>query len=326
MTCGLQPISEPLAERADGCTMLHAVNGMTQAGTRVLLLDTFGLFYRSFHALPKMNTSAGQPTNAVYGLCTLLLKFAREHRPHALAFALDAPGPTFRHRLYSAYKAGRPALPGELRAQFGLLEELIAALGVPAFRAPGFEADDILATLTRRLAADGRDVLIASGDRDLLQLVSDRVRVLFLGARGKPARLYDLAAVRARFGIEPRRLPSYTALIGDPSDNIPGIAGIGAQTARKLVAEHASIAGIFAALAELGKPALQATLAAHRAELMRNEDLSRLREDLDLGSGPPCAAVTPSALHDLRALLIRLEFRSLLARLGALTDSDPRLL
>jgi DNA polymerase I len=298
---------------------------MTPAGKRVLLLDTFGLFYRAFHALPRMNTSSGQPTSAVYGLCTLLLKFTREHRPHALSFALDAAGPTFRHRLYPAYKAGRPALPDQLGAQLALLDELIAAAGVPAFRVPGFEADDILATLARRLVSDGCEVLIATGDRDLLQLVSDRVRVLFLGARGKPARLYDLAAVWARFGIEPRRLPSYAALIGDPSDNIPGIAGVGAQTARRLVGDHGSIDGIFAALSEL-KPELRATLTAHQADLVRNEGLIRLCEDLDLGRGPLCAAVSPEGIDNLRTLLTRLEFRSLLPRLGALTEADPHLL
>lgn len=291
---------------------------------RVLLLDTFGLFYRSFHALPKMNTSTGQPTSAVYGLCMLLLKFAREHRPDALAFALDAPGPTFRHRLYPAYKAGRQALPDALRAQFALLDELIAAIGVPAFRVPGFEADDILATLAGKLAADGRDVLIATGDRDLLQLVGDRVRVLFLGARGKPARLYDAAAVRARFGIEPRRLPSYTALIGDPADNIPGVAGIGPQTARRLVGDHGSIDGIFAAAGGLGQPALQATLMAHHADLVRNESMIRLRDDLELGPGPLCAGVTAEGIDELRALLTRLEFRSLLPRLDILTQAGPR--
>jgi DNA polymerase-1 len=298
---------------------------MTSAGTRVLLLDTFGLFYRSFHALPRMNTSSGQPTHAVYGLCTLLLKLAREHRPDALSFALDAPGPTFRHRVYAAYKAGRPALPDALRAQLGLLDQLIAATGVPAFRVPGFEADDILATLTRLLVAEGHDVLIATGDRDLLQLVGDRVRVLFLGARGKPGRLYDEAAVWARFGIQPRQLPSYTALIGDPSDNIPGVAGIGTQTARRLVGDHGSIDGIFAVLTEL-EPELQARLAAHRAELVRNESLIRLRDDLDLGQGRLAAAVTSEGIDNLRALLTRLEFRSLLPRLGALAEAEPRLL
>jgi DNA polymerase I len=198
-------------------------------------------------------------------------------------------------------------------------------VGVPTFRVPGFEADDILATLTRRLAAEGRELLIATGDRDLLQLVGDRVRVLFLGARGKPARLYDAAAVWARFGIEPRRLPSYTALIGDPSDNIPGVAGIGTQTARRLVGDHGSIDGIFAALAGLGKPALQATLAAHRADLVRNESLIRLREHVDLGAGPLSAAVTAEGIDNLRALLTRLEFRSLLPRLGTLSEVHARL-
>lgn len=289
----------------------------------VLLLDTYGLFFRSFHALPRMTTSTGQPTSALYGLCTLLLKFAREHRPNALALALDTPSPTFRHRIYSAYKAERPALPEELRAQFPLLGDFITALGVPAFSAPGFEADDILATLASRLAHAGQQVLIATGDRDLLQLVSERVRVLFLGARGKPARIYDCAAVRARFGIEPERLPAYAALLGDPSDNIPGIAGVGAQTARMLVSQYGTISAILDALPSFGKPALRASLDAHRADLLRNEGLIRLRDDLDLGSGPWCGPVTAAGIEQLHALLTRLEFRSLLPRLEELSQA-PR--
>src|SRR5262245_38887341 len=120
-----------------------------------LLLDTYSLFYRAFHALPPMNTRAGQPTNAIYGLSVLLLKLLREEAPCSAAFALDAPQQTFRHEAYEGYKAGRAAAPSELAAQFPLLDELIDALGFPAFRAPGFEADDVLATLARELCARG---------------------------------------------------------------------------------------------------------------------------------------------------------------------------
>src|SRR5262249_14968542 len=159
-----------------------------------------------------------------------------------LAFALDAPVRTFRAERYPEYKAGRPRAPTELAQQLERLPRLLAAFGVPVFCVPGFEADDVLATLARLLAAPGRDVLIASGDRDLLQTVGERVRVLFLGRRGQEAEIYDLARVETRFGVPPRQLPSLSALVGDASDNLPGVPGVGPRTAAALVTEFGSIA------------------------------------------------------------------------------------
>lgn len=286
-----------------------------------LLIDTYSLFFRSFYGLPRMTTSYGQPTSALYGLCTLLLKLMREQRPGGLCFALDSPGRTVRHDVYPQYKAGRPTLPDDLGAQFGLLRELIATLGVPSFSVAGIEADDILASLAHKLEPE-RPVLIATGDRDLLQRVRPRVQVVFLGARGKPAQLYDVAAVEARFGIPPQRLPAYVALIGDSSDNIPGIAGVGERTARALIAEHPSIDALLTGLPRLAKPALRATLDAQRAELLRNEALVRLREDVELGAGPYCAAVPSERMPALRELFARLEFRSLATRLDQLQVPD----
>jgi DNA polymerase I len=284
----------------------------------VLLLDTYGLFFRAYHALPRMTTSQGKPTSAVYGLLSVLLKMMREHRPSAFAFAVDAPGPTFRHRAFEQYKAQRSAVPDDLSRQFEALGELIDALGVPAFQATGFEADDVLATLARELSQAGHEVLIATGDRDLLQLVSERVRVLFLGHRGGPTRLYDRLAVVARFGIEPQLLPVYSALLGDVSDNIPKIPGIGTQTARELVAQYGSVAAILERLPEVGNARVRAALQAHRAALVRNEALTRLRDDVELPAGARVAPVSEAGFARTRELLLSLEFHSLLARLDAL--------
>src|SRR4051812_20285205 len=202
---------------------------------KALLLDTYSLFFRAFHALPPMSTRAGEPTSALYGFSSLLLKVLREQPGAALAFALDAPQATFRHEAFDEYKAGRAATASALSAQFERLRQLLDALAVPAFRCPGFEADDVLATLAKRARDQGLPALVVSGDRDLLQLARGSVRVYFVGRRSKEALIYDEAAVFARFGVVSEFLPSYVALIGDPSDNLPGVPGIGASTARRLL-------------------------------------------------------------------------------------------
>jgi DNA polymerase-1 len=287
-----------------------------------LLLDTYSLFFRAFHALPPMNTSDGTPTSALYGLLALLIKLLREQAPEGVAWALDAPQQTQRAREYAAYKQGRAEVPDELARQFALLEQLIAALPFPAYRAPGFEADDVLATLARVLAERGRDVLIVSGDRDALQLVRERTHVLFVGRRGGPPERYDRAAVLARFGVTPEQLPSYVALVGDPADNLPKVPGIGPKSAGALIAGHDSAGALLAQLDRVPSARVRDILAQHREQILQSERLARLRDDLELGCAEDCVAPLDAAsLARLHALCERLEFRSLLPRLAALAPA-----
>jgi DNA polymerase-1 len=279
----------------------------------VLLLDTYSLFFRAFHALPPMNTSRGQPTQALYGFSVLLLKLLREEQPEGLVLARDLPGGTFRHVQYPAYKAGRPKPPAPLLAQLELLDTLLGALGLPVFSAPGFEADDVLATLARRLEGRQR-LLIVSGDRDLLQLVRDTVQVLFVGQRGKPPKRYDTDAVQARFGIPPERLPGYVALVGDVSDNIPKVRGLGEAAARTLMARHVNIDALLSNLDGLDNGRLRATLAAHADQLRASERLARLREDVPLPDAVP-GTLTEQAVARTLALFEAWEFKSLMPRL-----------
>lgn len=296
----------------------RALQSILTSSMSALLIDTYSLFFRAFHALPPMNTADGTPTNAVYGFASLLIKMLREHAPSGTAFALDLPGTTERKQAFPAYKQNRAPVPSPLVRQLGLLDELIDALGFPAFGVPGFEGDDVLATLARKLGERGEDVLIASGDRDSFQLVRERTHVLFLGRRGAPEQRYDRAAVHARFGLPPEQLPSYVALVGDPSDNIPKIPGIGPRTAQELVAAHGSAEAILAHLEQVPSAKLRATLSAHAEILLRNEALARLREDLQLDAEPLIAPLTETATQRTSALLERLECRSLLPRLAAL--------
>jgi DNA polymerase-1 len=287
----------------------------------VLLLDTFSLFFRAHYALPWMSTRAGEPTSALYGFSSLLLKLLREQPGAALAFALDAPQATFRHESFDAYKAGRAPTPSTLSAQFDRLGELLAALAVPVFRCPGFEADDVLATLAQLARAEQEPALVVSGDRDMLQLAHGSVRVHFVGRRGKDALLYDEAAVLARFGVTPAVLPSYVALTGDSSDNLPSVPGIGATTARKLLADRANCADLLAHLSTIKSPRTREALLAHREQILHTETLARLREDAPLSSeGPRWSVPSPSALRALGDFFEELEFKSLHKRLAALVD------
>jgi DNA polymerase-1 len=284
----------------------------------VLLLDTSSLFFRAHHALPPMSTRAGEPTAALYGFAALLLKLLREGRPKGLAFALDARGPMFRHALYSGYKEQRPPLPDALGRQLARLPAILDAFGVPVHRAPGFEADDVLATLASRLRADGERARIVSGDRDLFQTIRDGVDVLFVGHRGGEPAVYDVAAVTARFGVPPQRLPSYAALVGDPSDNLPRVPGIGPRTAAKLVARFGDVATLLEHRDQIESGAIRSALLAAADTVTRNEDLARLRSDVPLGDGPLWAPLPRDAAARLRTVFGELEFKSLLPRLEGL--------
>jgi DNA polymerase-1 len=292
---------------------------MTQ---RVLLFDTSSLFFRAYHALPAMNTTRGEPTSAIYGLSVQLLQLLREQKPVGLAFALDGPQPTFRHVEYDAYKGQRAAMPEPLRAQLPLLDRWLSLLAVPAFRAPGFEADDVLATLTRQLSGAGHAVRVVTGDRDLFQVIDDQVDVLFVGRRGQKPVVYDVAAVEQRFGVRSQQLPSLMALTGDRSDNLPGIAGIGMRTAAKLVQRFGDVGQLLAQLHEVTPVTLRASLEAAREQLLRNEKLSRLHLDAPLPDGPRCLPVSAEAYARLRAFFIELEFKSLLERLDRLAAAS----
>ena len=283
------------------------------------LIDTFSLFFRAFHALPAMSTRAGEPTSALYGLSSLLLKLLREQRGAALSFALDAPQATFRHEAFDEYKAGRPATPSALSAQFARLQQMLDALAVPAFRCPGFEADDVLATLAKRAREADTPALVVSGDRDLLQLARGSVRVYFVGRRAKDALIYDEAAVFARFGVAPEFLPSYVALVGDPSDNLPGVPGIGAATAQKLLVGRRSCRELLDDIESVKSARVRDALLQHQAQILRTEALARLREDAPIGAQSLGWAVpTPAAFHALAQLFEELEFKSLLKRLQSL--------
>ncbi len=264
-----------------------------------------------------MCTTRGEPTGALYGMSSVVCKLLRERRPGELGLAFDA-GARRRRAVEPGYKASRKPPPAELATQLTRARELCAAIGAPVLRVDGEEADDVLATAAREAAEAGRDVIVVTGDRDLLQTVGRRVRVLFVGRRGGPHVEYDAAAVEAQFGVTAPALPSLRAFLGDPTDELPGVAGIGPRIAARWITTHGDIAGLLAAVDQLSPAHLRAVVQAHAEQLRRVESLGRLATDLPLGDGPHTVAWGREAAAGLRAWFEQLEFRSLIARLDAL--------
>ena len=282
---------------------------------RLFLLDGHSLSYRAFFALPtSLATSSGQVTNAVYGFTSMLIKLLAEERPELIAVAFDVGAPTVRLDKYAEYKAGRPEAPDEFRQQLGLIVEVLETLRIPVLGVEGHEADDVIATLAVRAAERGMEAVIVTADRDFFQLVRPGITVLFNVKGISDIRRYDEAAVLERFGLPPERYLDFVALKGDPSDNIPGVPGVGEKTAAKLVREFGSIEELLARTGEL-KGKLREQIEAARERLLLNKDLARLNTSLELDIRPEDCVMGEWDPEAVRRLFTSLEFRSLLERL-----------
>ncbi|WP_041427883.1 DNA polymerase I [Thermobifida fusca] len=251
---------------------------------RLLLVDGHSMAFRAFYALPaeKFVNSAGQATNAIYGFTSMLVKLLREEQPTHIAVAWDRSEPTFRHEEYAEYKAGRSETPPEFPSQVGLLQELLGLIGVTSLSVPGYEADDIIATLTTRGLAEGMDVLIASGDRDTFQLVGEHCTVLYPGRSLSDLIRMTPEAVEAKYAVPPERYCDLAALVGEKSDNLPGVPGVGPKTAAKWLAKYGSLDALVAHAHEIGGKAGQ-NLRDHLDDVLRNQRLNRLATDVELG-------------------------------------------
>lgn len=289
---------------------------MSDARPTVLVLDGNSLTYRAFFGLPTdMVTASGQVTNAVYGFTSMLVTMLKEHRPAGLVVAFDRSEPTFRHEAEPTYKAQRESAPDILRQQLGIVRELLAALGVTVLELAGFEADDLIATAVDRSVEAGFDAIIVTGDRDSYQLVRDpHVRVLYNRRGVSDYVLYDEAGITERTGVTPRQYPAYAALRGDPSDNLPGVPGVGEKTAAKLITKYGGLDGIFANVDDQ-TPKLRAALTDNEQLARKNESLMTLRHDVPIDFDPKDSGIDPRS-DELRRLLEFLEFRTLGDRLS----------
>ncbi|PZS22563.1 MAG: DNA polymerase I [Acidimicrobiales bacterium] len=283
---------------------------------RLLLLDGNSLAYRAFFALPTdMATASGQVTNAVFGFTSMLVNLLKDHRPDGMAVAFDRPEPTFRHAVVSDYKAGRPETPDILRQQMGLVRRVVEVLAIPVVEAPGYEADDVIATLATLARERDDEVIVVTGDRDAYQLVEDPwVKVLYNRRGVSDYVLYDEAGIEARTGVRPESYIEYAALRGDPSDNLPGVPGVGEKTAARLVNTYGSLDAIFDHLDQL-TPKLRQSLAEHEASTRRNATVIPLVRDVALDVDPDELRMGGWDSEAVRALFDFLEFRTLWDRL-----------
>ena len=213
----------------------------------LVLIDGSSYLYRAFYALPPLTNSKGLPTGAVYGVLNMLSKFLREFRPPHIAVVFDAPGKTFRDELFAEYKAHRPPMPDDLRSQTQPLLAAVEALGLPVLRIDGVEADDVIGTLACRAAGAGQSVLISTGDKDMAQLVNDHITLI----NTMSGTVLDRAGVKNKFDVYPEQIVDYLALVGDSSDNIPGIEKVGPKTAAKWLNSYSTLDGLLAHASEI---------------------------------------------------------------------------
>ena len=290
---------------------------------KVILIDGHSLAFRAFFALPDtLVTSSGQITNAVYGFTAMLIKLWADERPNAVVVCFDKGAPQFRLDRYAEYKAGRAETPDTFRQQLPLIREVLKSLRIPTVELEGYEADDLLATLTKRLRQEGNEVLIVTGDRDILQLVADKVSVIMTRRGISDVIRYDDAMVLERYGVTPVQWTDFVALKGESSDNLPGVPGVGDKTAAQLINKYGDIEQVIAHADEL-TPKLRDSIKERTNQVRINKELGRLLDDVPLDIDPADIRLEPWDDEEVRKLFTALEFRTLHERLKELKIHSP---
>ncbi|MHB0885622.1 MAG: DNA polymerase I [Bacillota bacterium] len=291
---------------------------------KAVFIDGNSLANRAFFALPSLTTPDGTPTGGVYGFLTMLLRLLDEERPDYLAVAFDKSAPTFRHQAYEQYKANRTGAPDDLRTQFPILKDVLRAFNVPLLELEGYEADDILGTMAERAEAAGLETLIFTGDRDSLQLVDDQTKAILTVKGISETKVFDAAAVTERYGVRPDQFVDVKGLMGDTSDNIPGIPGVGEKTATKLVSQYGSLEEVLAHADEVSGPKLRELLKTYADQARLSKQLATIDRqvpiDADLGAMARHEPDWPAFIGWCR----RLEFRTLVPRLEKMAGKSGR--
>lgn len=289
----------------------------------LILFDGNALVHRAFHALPPLTiTKTGEMVNAVQGFANTLLKLLRENKPDYWAIAFDRKAPTFRHELFEEYKATRPKTAPELVTQIGRVHQLAEAFNLPIFEMDGFEADDVIGTISKETAAKGIDTLIVTGDNDMLQVVSNDVKVMAPRRGFSDTVVYDEKAVEEKFGLKPAQLISYKALVGDASDNIPGVKGIGDKTAVKLLQQFGDLDSIYSHINEVEPERIRALLKVNKEIAMQNHLLATIVTDVPIAIDLECCRVSSYDRNKVVDLFRELGFSNMLARLPDEIGSD----
>jgi DNA polymerase-1 len=318
-------MSAPVSTSATPSSAAASAPDPSAPRPRLLLLDGHSLAYRAFFALPVENfsTTTGQPTNAVYGFTSMLINVLRDEQPTHLAVAFDVGRKTFRSEIYAEYKANRSESPTDFRGQVSLIQEVLAALHVPVLTAEGYEADDVIATLTVQAVEAGMDVLICTGDRDALQLVNPHVTVLYPRKGVSDLTRFTPEEVETKYGLSPTQYPDFAALRGDPSDNLPSIPSVGEKTAAKWIREYGSLDALVDQV-DTVKGKVGEKLREHLSSVLQNRRLTELDRAVPLPMVPTELAVQAWDRNEVHTLFDNLQFRVLRDRLFAtLTSAEP---
>lgn len=317
--------------------MAATTNLSTSTRPIFLLFDGHAILYRAYYALPPLSDPQGRLVNAVYGFTKIVLRTIDDYRPQYLAVAFDLPAPTFRQQEFKDYKANRPVMPEDLQSQVEIVKQMVAALNIPKFEQAGYEADDLIGSLSCQLdhrpadlgVSDDLLTLIVTGDKDLLQLVDDNTQVLIPGRGKKPTVLYEREQVKEKMGVFPEQVVDLKALMGDSSDNIPGIPGIGPKTAAKLISQFGSLKKLYQVVTKIDSnqseakavadlsPALVTKLLTYHDQAILSQKLAQI--DCQVPLKIDLSACRPESYHkdQVLALLAELDFNSLIADLPA---------
>ncbi|MFL5704809.1 MAG: DNA polymerase I [Ktedonobacteraceae bacterium] len=284
---------------------------------KLVLIDGHAMIHRAFHAVPELSTRSGEPVNATFGFTSMLMKALSEEKPEYIAMTFDRPSPTFRHQHYTEYKAQRPTLPDNMRPQFKRIHDMVEAFGIPIYEKDGYEADDVLGTLAVQAVQQGVETIIYTGDMDTLQLVNEHVTVKVAKRGITEITEYDEESVKARYGFEPAKLPDFKGLVGDKSDNIPGVPGVGEKTASKLIADYESLEGIIAHLDEL-KPKEQKLLREHIEQARQSKYLATIVLDAPVQLNLESCRIEHLNRENVLTIFRELEFRTMVEKVKAL--------
>jgi DNA polymerase-1 len=296
---------------------------------KLMLIDGHALAYRAFFALPvdAFSTSKGELTSAVYGFTMMLLHALQAEKPDYIAVTFDAPAATFRHEEFEEYKAHRPPMQEEMRSQMDRIRQVVRAMNIPAFELPGYEADDLIGALARQASDAGTETVIVTGDSDTLQLVSPRVKVMTPGGhsqRFSEAKLYDEKAVREKYGVDPALLADYKGLVGDKTDNIPGVTGVGDKTARELIQRYGTVEQIYEHVEEIESGRARKALAGQEKQALLSKHLATIVTDVPIGLDLEKCRTGDYDREAVTELFRELEFRSLVQRLPSSERGRPR--
>jgi len=246
---------------------------------KLVLIDAFAILHRAFHAIPPLTNKKGEPTNAVYGFVSMILKVVQDLQPNSLAVCFDVKAPTFRHKEFKDYQSQRPPTADELTSQIEKAKDFLKAANIPIYLKAGYEADDLLGTIAKKSDADS--VIIATGDKDMLQLVDDKIKIYMPIAGLSSAKLFGQVEAKERMGVFPSQIPDLKSLMGDPSDNYPGVAGIGPKTAIKLLEKYFSLDKIYAHLQEI-EPNVREKLEGGKKDVLLFHRLATIVKDVSI--------------------------------------------